>query len=198
MSRSTCRSSRGSTPSRPGFRCSRLDHHALHGADRLGCRRAGRRARSSASASVLLVAALLLSTIEPRVDTADFGIAMGVLGVGLGLLVSQLGNVVQSAVSDRDRSEAEGCSTPRSSSAPHSAPRSRRGADHRPDRRVHDNVADNPAISAETNQEVGIRVEGPVSFVAADQVRPRRRRRASTGTRPTRWWTSTRTRSYRR
>ena len=33
---------------------------------------------------------------------------MGVLGVGMGLIVSQLGNVVQSAVEDRDRSEAGG------------------------------------------------------------------------------------------
>ena len=33
---------------------------------------------------------------------------MGVLGVGMGLIVSQLGNVVQSAVGDDDRSEAGG------------------------------------------------------------------------------------------
>ncbi len=33
---------------------------------------------------------------------------MGVLGVGMGLIVSQLGNVVQSSVGDSDRSEAGG------------------------------------------------------------------------------------------
>jgi hypothetical protein len=32
------------------------------------------------------------------------------------------------------------------------------------------NVTDHPAISAETKQEVGIRVEGDVSFVDSDQV----------------------------
>jgi hypothetical protein len=32
------------------------------------------------------------------------------------------------------------------------------------------NVADNPAISAEASEEVGIRVQGQVSFVSADQV----------------------------
>ncbi|MEX0973156.1 MAG: hypothetical protein WDZ46_07850 [Solirubrobacterales bacterium] len=37
-----------------------------------------------------------------------FLIATGVLGVGMGLIVSQLGNVVQSAVGDDDRSEAGG------------------------------------------------------------------------------------------
>ena len=33
-----------------------------------------------------------------------------------------------------------------------------------------DNVADNPELSAEVSQEVGIRLEGQVSFVSADQV----------------------------
>jgi EmrB/QacA subfamily drug resistance transporter len=51
---------------------------------------------------------LLLDTIEPQLDNASFLIAMGVLGVGMGLIVSQLGNVVQSSVGDRDRSEAGG------------------------------------------------------------------------------------------
>jgi len=58
---------------------------------------------------VIFVAVLiLLDTIEPELDNTSFLIGMGVLGVGMGLVVSQLGNVVQSAVSDRDRSEAGG------------------------------------------------------------------------------------------
>ena len=40
------------------------------------------------------------TTIEPDLDTTSFLVAMGVLGVGMGLIVSQLGNVVQSAVGD--------------------------------------------------------------------------------------------------
>ena len=52
--------------------------------------------------------ALLLGTIEPQIDTTDFDVAMAVLGVGMGLVVSQLGNVVQSAVQESDRSEAGG------------------------------------------------------------------------------------------
>lgn len=51
---------------------------------------------------------LLLETIEPQLDSATFLVAMGVLGAGMGLIVSQLGNVVQSAVGDADRSEAGG------------------------------------------------------------------------------------------
>jgi EmrB/QacA subfamily drug resistance transporter len=59
-------------------------------------------------AIVFLSILLLLTTIEPELDNAPFLIAMGVLGVGMGLIVSQLGNVVQSAVGDADRSEAGG------------------------------------------------------------------------------------------
>ncbi|HET8639500.1 MAG TPA: MFS transporter, partial [Solirubrobacterales bacterium] len=58
---------------------------------------------------ILLVAVLLLlDTIEPQLDNASFLTAMGVLGTGMGLIVSQLGNVVQSSVGERDRSEAGG------------------------------------------------------------------------------------------
>ena len=51
---------------------------------------------------------LLLDTIDPTLDSGSFLFAMGVLGVGMGLVVSQLGNVVQSSVGDADRSEAGG------------------------------------------------------------------------------------------
>lgn len=57
---------------------------------------------------VLASIAMLLDTIEPTLDNASFLVAAGVLGVGMGLVVSQLGNVVQSAVGDEDRSEAGG------------------------------------------------------------------------------------------
>src|SRR4051812_6054011 len=59
-------------------------------------------------ALVFVATLLLLGTIEPELDNASFLVAMGVLGVGMGLVVSQLGNVVQSAVGERDRSEAGG------------------------------------------------------------------------------------------
>lgn len=67
------------------------------------------RALVRAGLAILLVAVfLLLDTIEPELDNAGFLVAMGVLGVGMGLIVSQLGNVVQSSVGDSDRSEAGG------------------------------------------------------------------------------------------
>lgn len=57
---------------------------------------------------LLAAVGFLLGTIEPQIDTTDFDVAMAVLGVGMGLVVSQLGNVVQSAVQESDRSEAGG------------------------------------------------------------------------------------------
>jgi Na+/melibiose symporter-like transporter len=59
-------------------------------------------------AIVFVATLMLLGTIEPELDNASFLAAMGVLGVGMGLIVSQLGNVVQSSVGDEDRSEAGG------------------------------------------------------------------------------------------
>jgi MFS family permease len=58
---------------------------------------------------VLLVAlGLLLSTIEPELDGFGFGLSMTLLGIGIGILSAVLGNLIQSAVGDRDRSEAGG------------------------------------------------------------------------------------------
>ena len=45
-----------------------------------------------------LAIVMLLATIEPTLDDSAFAWSMAVLGVGMGLIVSQLGNVVQSSV----------------------------------------------------------------------------------------------------
>ena len=51
---------------------------------------------------------ILLSTIQPTLSSVGFAIGMGVLGVGMGLMISQLGNVIQSSVQESGRSEAGG------------------------------------------------------------------------------------------
>ena len=61
---------------------------------------------------------MLLGTIEPELDNGSFLAAMGVLGIGMGLIVSQLGNVVQSSVGDATAARPAACRTPPSSSAP--------------------------------------------------------------------------------
>ena len=50
----------------------------------------------------------LLATIDPVIDDTQFALAMALLGVGMGLLASQLGNVVQSSVGEEERSEVGG------------------------------------------------------------------------------------------
>jgi len=57
---------------------------------------------------LLLAIAALLSNIQPDLDSVSFGIAMALVGVGIGLIASQLGNVVQSSVGDTERGEAGG------------------------------------------------------------------------------------------
>jgi EmrB/QacA subfamily drug resistance transporter len=125
-----------------------------------------------AGLGLLLVAVLLLlSTIEPQIDTTSFGLAMAVLGIGLGLIASQLGNVVQSSVGERERSEAGGLQwTAQQLGA--SLGTALIGAVLITGlvTAFTGKVADDPAISAEVKQEVGIRVEDDVSFVASEQV----------------------------
>jgi EmrB/QacA subfamily drug resistance transporter len=50
----------------------------------------------------------LLATVQPDLADAAFALFMAVLGVGMGLIVSQLGNVVQSSVDASGRGEAGG------------------------------------------------------------------------------------------
>ncbi len=121
---------------------------------------------------VFVATLLLLDTIEPELDNAAFLVAMGVLGVGMGLIMSQLGNVVQSSVGDSERSEAGGLQNTAQQLgsslgtavlgaivitgllASFSA-----------------NVASHPDISNQVNSQVQVRLDSGGSFVAADEVR---------------------------
>ena len=53
-------------------------------------------------------ALVLLWTIKPTLSNAGFAVGMAILGIGMGLMISQLGNVVQSSVDESGRSEAGG------------------------------------------------------------------------------------------
>lgn len=59
---------------------------------------------------VVMLAALLwlVGGMQPQIDDVQFACAMAVLGLGMGLLASQLGNVVQSSVDESARSEVGG------------------------------------------------------------------------------------------
>ena len=96
---------------------------------------------------------------------------MGVLGVGMGLVVSQLGNVVQSAVDESDRSEAGGLQytaqqlgsslgTALVGAIVISGLATAFTA----------NVGDDPRISQAVQDQVSVRLEGDLSFVDAASV----------------------------
>jgi EmrB/QacA subfamily drug resistance transporter len=55
-----------------------------------------------------VAAVWMLGAIEPELKRPDFAVSMALLGTGMGLMVSQLGNVVQSSVSASGRGEAGG------------------------------------------------------------------------------------------
>lgn len=122
---------------------------------------------------VLLVADVgLLALIDPDIATAPFLTAMGVLGVGIGLLSSQLGNVVQSSVGEEARSEAGGLQftaqqfggamgTALIGAVVVAGLASSLGS----------LVAMDPAVSDPVKQQVGVSLEAGVSFVPADQAR---------------------------
>jgi EmrB/QacA subfamily drug resistance transporter len=120
---------------------------------------------------LLAAVGFLLGTIEPQIDTTDFNIAMAVLGVGMGLVVSQLGNVVQSAVDETDRSEAGGLQytaqqlgsslgTALIGAIVVTGLASAFAA----------NVGGNPSISQATQKQISVRLEGDLSFVDAASV----------------------------
>jgi EmrB/QacA subfamily drug resistance transporter len=123
-------------------------------------------------AVVLLAVLLLLDTIEPELDNTGFLIAMGVLGVGMGLIVSQLGNVVQSAIEDRDRSEAGGLQNT-AQQLGSSLGTALLGAIVISGliTAFSANIADDPQISNQVEQQVSVRASSGASFVTADQVR---------------------------
>ena len=67
---------------------------------------------------VFLSTLMLLGTIEPQLDDGAFLAAMGVLGIGMGLVISQLGNVSSPRSGTGTAARPAACRTRLSSSAP--------------------------------------------------------------------------------
>ena len=169
------RSCKGSTRSRPACECSPL---------RSGCsllrsaaqrfRHASRPGRSCAPdlSSRSSRRCCCSASIEPDLDNASFLLAMGVLGVGMGLIISQLGNVAQSSVTDRDRSEAGGLQNT-AQQLGSSLGTALLGAVVITGliTAFKTNIASDPRVSAEAQQQVETTIAGGVSFISADEVR---------------------------
>jgi EmrB/QacA subfamily drug resistance transporter len=115
---------------------------------------------------------LLMGTIEPELDNASFLFAMGVLGVGMGLVVSQLGNVVQSAIGDEQRSEAGGLQNT-AQQLGSSLGTALLGAIVITGliTAFTGNIADDPQVSSRVQQQVEIQLSAGGSFVPSDEVR---------------------------
>ncbi|TXS57531.1 MFS transporter, partial [Streptomyces sp. t39] len=114
----------------------------------------------------------LLATIDPVIDDGSFLGAMALLGAGMGLLASQLGDVVQSGAGDAERSEVGGLQFTAQNlgsslgtafigslliGALATAFATR--------------VEDDPRISDAARQETGIALEAGIAFVPTDEVR---------------------------
>jgi EmrB/QacA subfamily drug resistance transporter len=120
---------------------------------------------------VLAATLMLLATIEPELNNASFLAAMGVLGVGMGLIVSQLGNVVQSAVGDADRSEAGGLQNT-AQQLGSSLGTALLGAIVISGLifAFTSNIADDPRVSADVEDQVQVKLSAGGSFVSSEEV----------------------------
>jgi EmrB/QacA subfamily drug resistance transporter len=122
---------------------------------------------------VMLLAVFgLLANIEPALDSVPFAISMGLLGVGLGLIASQLGNVVQSSVDASGRSEAGGLQYT-SQQLGSAIGVALIGAIVLTGlvSSFTERISNDPRISEEVSQQVGIETANGVSFVSSDTVR---------------------------
>jgi Na+/melibiose symporter-like transporter len=114
----------------------------------------------------------LLATVDPVIDDAQFAGAMALLGVGVGLLASQLGNVVQSGVGEGERSEAGGLQFTAQNLG--SALGTALIGSILIGALAHaftSQVEDNPQLSEQTREQVGVALEAGITFVPTDEVR---------------------------
>ncbi|MBL1087353.1 MFS transporter [Streptomyces actinomycinicus] len=135
---------------------------------RLGPRRVVRLALVALTGAVVW----LLATIDPAIDDAQFAGAMAVLGIGMGLLASQLGNVVQSSVGDEERSEAGGLQYTAQNLG--SALGTALIGSILIGALAHAftaQVEDDPRISDQARKQTGVALQAGISFVPTDQVR---------------------------
>jgi len=142
------------------------------GASRLASRWSARTIVRVGLAMLLVATVVLISTIDPQINTTSFAVAMAAIGIGMGLIVSQLGNVAQSAVTDADRSEAGGLQfTAQQLGAALGTALVGAVLITGLLTSFSSNVSSDPRISDDVSQQVGVRLQGSVSFVDADQVR---------------------------
>lgn len=141
-------------------------------AARLGRFAGPRRVVRLALATLAVAIVWLLSTIDPVIDDTQFALAMALLGVGMGLLASQLGNVVQSGVGEEDRSEVGGLQFTAQNLG--SALGTALIGSLLIGSLAHaftTQVDDDPRLSQEARQQTSVALQAGISFVPTEQVR---------------------------
>lgn len=122
---------------------------------------------------VLVVAvAGLLRNIKPDLASTTFAVSMALLGVGMGLIASQLGNIVQSSVGDDARGEAGGLqyTSQQLGSALGVALIGAVVLTGLTNSFIQ-RIDEDPRISEAVEEQVGVEVANGASFVASDDVR---------------------------
>jgi EmrB/QacA subfamily drug resistance transporter len=69
---------------------------------------APRRVAQAGLLALAIASVILLATVDVELDTTQFAVALAVFGIGAGLLLSQLGNVIMSSVDPAKTNEAGG------------------------------------------------------------------------------------------
>jgi MFS family permease len=69
---------------------------------------APKRVAQAGLVALVIASVLLLGTIDVQLDEAEFAVALGLFGIGAGLLLSQLSNVIMSSVDPSQTNEAGG------------------------------------------------------------------------------------------
>lgn len=142
------------------------------GAAPLGRLAGPRRVVRAALATLIAAVVWLLATIDPVIDDAQFAWAMALLGLGMGLLASQLGNVVQSSVGETERSEVGGLQFTAQNLG--SALGTALIGSMLVGALAHAftaQVEDDPRLSEQTKQQTGVALEAGITFVPTEQVR---------------------------
>ncbi|MFI0924412.1 MFS transporter [Streptomyces sp. NPDC021012] len=142
------------------------------GAAKLGRKLGPRRIVRTALVLLLAAIAWLLGTIDPVIDDAQFFSAMALLGLGMGLLASQLGNVVQSSVGERERSEVGGLQfTAQNLGSALGTALIGSLLIGALAQAFTTQVEDDPRLSEEALRQTSVALEAGISFVPADEVR---------------------------
>ena len=122
-------------------------------------------------ATAAVATVMLLAAIEPELNNPSFLWSMAVLGVGMGLIASQLGNVVQSSVDASGRGEAGGLQFT-GQQLGSSLGVALLGAVVLSGLTTAfvSNVSEDERISSAVSEQVGVAVGSGIDFVSADQI----------------------------